>query len=219
LIAHEINNPLEAVTNLIYLARQDSSRADQHLQMAEREVQRIADIVQQTLGFVRDAAVAAPLNVSATLGDVLQMYETRFNAMNIQTQVEIGNGDEISGSSGELRQLFSNLIANAIDAVGEGGRLRLRVRHAHSWTGRPQTGVRVTIADNGTGIRAEDRPRLFEPFFTTKEKTGTGLGLWLSESIARKHGGAIRLRSSTRPGRSGTTFTVFLPDTPEGSQN
>jgi len=219
LIAHEINNPLEAVTNLIYLARQDPSRADQHLQMAEREVQRIADIVQQTLGFVRDAAVAAPLNVSATLGDVMQMYEARFNAMSIQTKVEIGDGDEISGSSGELRQLFSNLIANAIDAVGEGGRLRLRVRHVHSWTPHPQTGVRVTIADNGTGIRAEDRPRLFEPFFTTKEKTGTGLGLWLSESIARKHGGSIRLRSSTKPGRSGTTFTVFLPDAAEGSRN
>jgi len=97
--------------------------------------------------------------------------------------------------------------------------LRLRVRHVHSWTPHPQTGVRVTIADNGTGIRAEDRPRLFEPFFTTKEKTGTGLGLWLSESIARKHGGSIRLRSSTKPGRSGTTFTVFLPDAAEGSRN
>lgn len=214
LIAHEINNPLEAVTNLIYLARQDPSRADQHLQMAEREVQRIADIVQQTLGFVRDAAVAAPLNVSATLGDVMQLFEPRFAAKNIQTRIEIGDGYEISGSSGELRQLFSNLIANAIDAVGEGGRLRLRVRHGHSWTAHTQSGVWVTIADNGSGIRAEDRPRLFEPFFTTKEKSGTGLGLWLSESIARKHGGSIRLRSSTSPGRTGTTFTVFLPDTP-----
>jgi len=217
LIAHEINNPLEAVTNLIYLARQDPSRADQHLQMAEREVQRIADIVQQTLGFVRDAAVAAPLNVSATLGDVVQMFEARLTAKNIQAQIEMGNGNEISGSSGELRQLFSNLIANAIDAVGDGGRLRLRVRHGHAWTPRPQSGVWVTIADNGTGIRAEDRSRLFEAFFTTKELTGTGLGLWLSESIARKHGGWIRLRSSTKPGRSGATFAVFLPDAPEKS--
>jgi|SRR5215469_1615842 len=211
-IAHEINNPLEAVTNLLYLARQDPARADQHLKMAEREVQRVADIVQQTLGFVRDASEAVPVHVSETVHEVLQGFQPRLEAKNIQTKLELVEGDEIRGFGGELRQMLANLIANAIDAVQPGGCLRLRVERARAWSADGLRGVRITIADNGGGIRPEDRARLFEPFFTTKRTTGTGLGLWLCEGIARKHGGSIRLRTSTRPGRSGTAFAVFLPD-------
>jgi PAS domain S-box-containing protein len=209
-IAHEINNPLEAVTNLLYLARQDPSRADQHLQMAEREVQRIADIVEQTLGFVRDASPAAPLHVSATVSEVVERFEPRLNAKHIQTRIELAEEDEIFGFAGELRQMFSNLIANAIDALDEGGCLRLRVVRTREWSSA-QPGVRITIADSGMGIRPEYVPRVFEPFFTTKHATGTGLGLWLCEGIARKHGGSIRLRTSTQPGRTGTAFAIFLP--------
>jgi PAS domain S-box-containing protein len=211
-IAHEINNPLEALTNLLYLARKDSSRADQHLEMAEREVQRIADIAQQTLGFVREVSEPRALNVSSTLDEVIQLYSTKLMNKRIEVQKEFRNGCEIRGFAGELRQLFVNLIANAVDAMPEGGRLRLRVAAGHEYSGDNRPGVRIVVADNGTGIAAQDRPKLFEPFYTTKKDLGTGLGLWLSQGIVRKHRGKIQVRSCAQPGRSGTVFSLFLPE-------
>src|SRR5215469_3322165 len=210
-IAHEINNPLEALTNLLYLARNDPSRANQHLAMAEDEVQRIADIAQQTLGFVREVSDARPLNVTSTLEEVLQLYGPKLSAKRIQTTREFDQRCEIWGFSGELRQLFSNLIMNASEAVSEGGHLRLRVCCSREWSPDQREGVRVVVADNGSGISRRDLPRVFEPFYTTKGERGTGLGLWLSEGIVRKHQGLIRVRRCTRPGQSGTVFSVFLP--------
>jgi PAS domain S-box-containing protein len=210
-IAHEINNPLEAITNLLYLARRDPNRADQHLEMAEREVQRIADIAQQTLGFVREVSDPKKLNVAATLDEVLQLYQPKFTTRRIQLQKEFDEGCEVRGFSGELRQLFSNLIVNAVDAMPSGGRLRVRVSRRHEADGQGRAGVRVTVADTGVGIATQDRARLFEPFYTTKKDSGTGLGLWLSEGIVRKHEGSIQVRTSTQPGRSGTIFSLFLP--------
>ena len=210
-IAHEINNPLEAITNLLYLARRDSSRADQHLDMAEREVQRIADLAQQTLGYVRDVSDARPLDVSVTLEEVLQLYTPKLLSKKIQTRKEFDTACEIKGLAGELRQLFSNLIVNSVDAMHEGGCLRLRVTRGREWSGNLRDGVRVIFADNGSGILPEDRARIFEPFYTTKKDSGTGLGLWLSEGIVHKHGGHIQVRSCTRPGSSGTVFSVFFP--------
>jgi len=210
-IAHEINNPLEAITNLLYLARRDPTRAEQHMEMAEREVQRIADIAQQTLGFVREVSEAKNLNVADTLDEVLQLYSPKFMSRRIELQKEFEEGCEVQGFSGELRQLFSNLIVNAVDAMPGGGRLRVRVSRTHEPDGRGRAGVRVTVADTGIGIPAADRPRLFEPFYTTKKDSGTGLGLWLSEGIVRKHEGTIQVRTSTQPGRSGTIFSLFLP--------
>jgi PAS domain S-box-containing protein len=211
-IAHEINNPLEAITNLLYLARRDPARADQHLEMAEREVQRVADIAQQTLGFFREATEPKALNVSSTLNEVVQLYSAKLMTKRIQVEKEFRNGCEIHGFAGELRQLFANLIVNAVDAMPEGGRLRLRVAAGHEYSGSGRAGVRVTVADNGTGISPQDRSRLFEPFYTTKKDSGTGLGLWLSEGIIRKHHGRIQVRSCAHPGRSGTTFSLFLPE-------
>jgi PAS domain S-box-containing protein len=210
-IAHEINNPLEAITNLLYLARHDATRADQHLEMAEREVQRIADIAQQTLGFVREVSEPRTLNVSTTLDEVLQLYSAKLSSGKISVQKELCGTAEIRGYAGELRQLFSNLLVNAVDAMPGGGRLRVRVWCGREPSGSRRPGVQVVFADTGTGISSIDRSRLFEPFYTTKPESGTGLGLWLSEGIARKHQGAIRVRSSTRPGQSGTVFSVFLP--------
>jgi PAS domain S-box-containing protein len=211
-IAHEINNPLEAITNLLYLARRDSARADQHLEMAEREVQRIADIAQQTLGFVREVSEPRTLNVSSTLDEVVQLYSTRLCTSRIEVQKDFCESCEIHGFDGELRQLFANLIVNAADAMPKGGRLRLRVSRSREYSGDGRPGVRVTVADNGSGISSKDQSRLFEPFYTTKKDSGTGLGLWLSEGIVRKHHGRIRVRSSERPGQSGTTFSLFLPE-------
>jgi len=212
-IAHEINNPLEALTNLLYLARRDPVRARQHLEMAEREVHRVADIAQQTLGFVRELSEPRKLNVSITLEEVLQLYSQKLIDKNIQVQKEFRDGCEIYGFPGELRQLFSNLLVNAIEAMPQNGRLRLRVTGARERTGG-RDGVCVIFADSGRGIRPEDRSRLFEPFYTTKKESGTGLGLWLSDEIVRKHQGKIRVRSCARPGASWTIFSLFLPSHP-----
>jgi PAS domain S-box-containing protein len=215
-IAHEINNPLEAITNLLYLARRDPARAPQHLEMAEREVHRISDIAQQTLGFVRELSEPCKLSVSTTLEEVLQLYSHKLIAKNIQVQKEFRDASEIYGFPGELRQLFSNLLVNAIEAMPPSGRLRLRITHAREQSSGRE-GVCVAFADSGRGIRPEDRARLFEPFYTTKKESGTGLGLWLVEEIVRKHHGKIRVRSSVRPGASGTIFWLFLPAHPDGS--
>jgi PAS domain S-box-containing protein len=211
-IAHEINNPLEAVTNLLYLARHDPGRADQHLQMAEREILRIADIAQLTLGLVRDTSGAVPLHIVPLLEEVVQLYSTRLSAKGIVVKTEFSPRDEIRGFPSELRQLFSNLIVNAIEAMPQGGRLCLHVANIPERIPSRRPGVRISIADTGAGIHREHRNRIFEPFFTTRGDSGTGLGLWLSESVVQKHKGWIRFRSCTGPQRSGTVFMIFLPE-------
>jgi two-component system CheB/CheR fusion protein len=130
--------------------------------------------------------------------------------------LEKRNGDylEIVGHPGELRQVFANLILNAMDAMHSGGRLRLRVVRAREWSGDRRSGVRVTFADTGNGISAKDLPHIFEPFYTTKIDQGTGLGLWLAYGAVQKHAGWIRVSTRTTPGISGTVFAVFLPDSP-----
>jgi PAS domain S-box-containing protein len=216
-VAHEINNPLEAVLNLIYLARHRPESQDQYLEMAEKEVLRIAAIAQQMLGFVRESSSPSPLNVAATLDDVLQLYLRQLSEKHIQIEKQYDSAVEIRGFAGELRQLFSNLILNALDALEDGGRLTLHVARGREWfnghgPGTHRTGARVTIADSGSGIRQTDLTRIFEPFYSTKGDSGTGLGLWLSHGIVQKHEGSIRVRSRTTAGSSGTVFSIFLPD-------
>jgi signal transduction histidine kinase len=215
-IAHEINNPLEAVTNLLYLAQQTPDRANEYLQLAEKEVQRVAAIAQQTLGFVREHTSAAPLNVAETLDQVLQLYAQKLEQKHIQVEKRYDLNVEVCGFAGELRQLFSNLTSNAIDALNPGGRLELRVARRHDWMQPGRQGVRIVVADNGSGIGRSDMQHIFEPFFTTKKDVGTGLGLWLAHGIVQKHGGRIRARSRTELPASGTVFSLFLPDKPQG---
>src|SRR6202008_212702 len=163
-----------------YLARRDPARADQHLEMAEREVQRIADVAQQTLGFVREVSDAKTLNVASTLEEVLQLYLPKLTSRHIELQKEFQEDCEIRGFSGELHQLFSNLIVNAVDAMPEGGRLRVRVSKSHHPNGRRRDGVRSPRPYPGGAISEHGPAHLFEPFYTTKKDSGTGLGLWLS---------------------------------------
>ena len=217
-VAHEINNPLEAVTNLLYLARHDPQGRENYLRLAEKEVERIAAIAQQTLGFVRESSSPMLLNVAETMEQVLHLYSRKLEVKHIQIDKQYDTGVNIQGFVGELRQLFSNLVLNAADAMEEGGKLRLRVSPAREWSNRQRTGVRVTVADTGAGIPSADRVHLFEPFYTTKKDFGTGLGLWVSQGIVKKHHGWIRIRSRTTPGASGTVFSIFLPGTVEVSQ-
>ena len=210
-IAHEIKNPLEALTNLVYLARHDASNRDEYLRLAEQEIGRLDSIAQQTLGFVREGAAPEKLDAGKILTQILQLYGRKLEASHIVVESELESNLEIIGHPGELRQVFSNLILNAMEAMQQGGRLRLRVARTHERSGSLRTGVRVTIADTGNGIQTRDLPHIFEPFYTTKKHQGTGLGLWLAYGTIQKHGGWIRVSSRTTPGASGTVFSVFLP--------
>lgn len=212
-VAHEINNPLEAVLNLLYLARNDSGRAEQYLTMAEQEVARVASLAQQTLGFVRDSNTPGPVNPATIADEVLLLYSRKLEGKKIRVSRRYTNC-QIVAYSGELRQLFSNLLVNAVDAMHEGGEVQIRVEAAHEWR-NGEAGVRIVVADNGSGIPRESLGKIFEPFYSTKKDTGTGLGLWVSSGIVKKHGGAIHVRSRVDGERSGTVFSVFLPSVRE----
>jgi PAS domain S-box-containing protein len=269
-IAHEIHNPLDTVANLLFLMEQETESADvklkpietstgavppaigdrevmiprlrEFLDMASQELSRVTQLTQQMLTFQRDAIRPAPLKIKEILPGVLDLYDRRIKSSGIRFEKEIEFDGEITALPGEMRQVFANLVSNAIDAVATGlgfqlaafgpqvstgqrpvmkdgdlrhatadsGRIRLRTHPSREWrTGR--AGLRVVLADNGPGIPAGIRDRIFEPFFTTKGENGTGLGLWVTSDIVRKYGGAIRVRTTTRPGRTGTCFSVFLP--------
>ena len=210
-MAHEINNPLEAVTNLIYLAGSSTSRDDirKYLAAAEEELDRISHLTKQTLGFYRETRGAAKVHVGKIVTSLLAVFGSRLRNKKLVAEPEIQSDPEIEAIPGEVRQLVANLLSNSIDASEKGGRIRIRVAAAIGPHLTP--GVRLTIADNGPGIPAGLRSQVFEPFVTTKQDVGTGLGLWVCKSIVERHGGKIHVRSSTEIGRSWTVFSVFLP--------
>jgi PAS domain S-box-containing protein len=220
-IAHEINNPLEAVTNLLYLIslQQDlPSATERYVELAQHEVARVSEIAQQTLRFYRQSTLPITANVSELLDSVLTLHHGRVNSLQVDVRKRYEPDVEMFCFAGELRQLFANLIGNALDAMMPGpGRLTLTVRRSRFWHDPAVEGIRISVADNGCGMSSEVRSRIFEPFFTTKEATGTGLGLWVSAEVVRKHHGLIRIRSraatESQDGnrRSGTVFMVFFP--------
>ena len=214
-IAHEINNPLESVTNLLFLLEYHANLDDvarEYVTTASAELSRVVHIARQTLGFYRDSSSPIPVKLSPVLEDVLDLYSRKAQARNVDIGRQFEYDAVVIGFPGELRQIFSNLVSNALEAIGRDGKIRVHVYRSHLWRHSRREGVRVVIADNGPGIGEEYRSRLFEPFFTTKSEKGTGLGLWVARGIVQKHGGAISLRSTTRRGRNGTCFSVFLPD-------
>ena len=212
-IAHEINNPLEAVTNLIYLLASNDAldpASRDYVTLAQSELGRVSQLTKQTLGFYRDNSRPEVIDIGQLLDEVLTVYDARLRSRDIQVEKRYGRGEGVHAVAGELRQVFSNLVANSIDAMPGGGKLTVRI----AYRGRNgRRGVSVAVADNGVGIAPENRHNIFEPFFTTKKDVGTGLGLWVAQEIVSKHGGALRVRSRIGDGRSGTVFTVFLPET------
>jgi PAS domain S-box-containing protein len=210
-IAHEINNPLEAVLNLLYLARNDPRQAGRYLAMAEQEVIRVARLAQQTLGFVRDTTSPASMDAAHVMDEVLALYSRKLEDKQIRVTRRYRGNAQLSGYSSEVRQLLTNLLVNAVDAMETSGSLQVRVRAGRQWSSA-QEGVRITLADNGSGIPPEGLRRIFEPFYTTKNDAGTGLGLWVSRGIVQKHGGSIRVRSQVRGPLRGTAFSIFLPN-------
>jgi PAS domain S-box-containing protein len=224
-IAHEINNPLEAITNLLFLLRNFCELEDpalNYVTMAEHEARRIAEITQQTLRFYRQSTLPARANMSELLDSVLSLYQGRLNTLNIGVERDYDAQMDLFCFAGEIRQVFANLVGNAIDATSSGGRLVVRARRSRDWKNPDQIGVRFAVADTGMGMEAGVRERVFEAFFTTKEVTGTGLGLWVSHEIILKHRGVVHVRSRVagkgeageRNG-SGTVFQIFFPDDPE----
>lgn len=213
IIAHEINNPLEAITNAFFLLRDHPSldeSARNYARIADQELARVARITSQTLGFYREPQESMPLKIQRVLDDVLELQERRLQLNNVTLEKDYQRSGEILGFPSELKQVFLNLTANAIHAMPNGGRLRVRVCDTvNPRSGRQ--GVRVTVCDTGTGIRPEDAKRLFEPFFSTKAAKGTGLGLWISKGIVTKYEGTIRFRSLRLAGGCATCFSVFIP--------
>jgi PAS domain S-box-containing protein len=212
-IAHEINNPMESVTNLLYLAQrsEDLQQVKEQLYAAEVELRRAAAITSQTLRFHKQATSPQEITATDLLESVLSVYQGRIANVQARVKQRLRAQLPVRCFEGEIRQVLSNLVGNALDALhGSGGGMWLRTREGTSWlTG--QRGIFLTVADSGCGMSAETQGKLFQPFFTTKGLTGTGLGLWVTKEIVDRHGGSLCVRSSQRPERQGTVFRLFLP--------
>lgn len=213
-IAHEINNPLAALTNLVYLIQSEapSGAIGKYALMAEKELARVAHITRQTLAFYRESNKPADVSLPELIDSALFLYASAIRRKRVLVTRDIRYTGNIRAYANELRQVISNLLGNAVEALPVGGTLRIRVYLSREWNNSSKTGIRVVIGDTGAGIHPEHKRHLFEPFFTTKAEKGTGLGLWVSQGIVEKHGGAIRIKSSTHPRRSGTVFSIFLPN-------
>ncbi len=213
-IAHEIRNPLDTVSNLIYLLRhepQSNMVASQYLELASEELAHIAQITGQLLTFHREAQAPVEVNLADVLKSVLVLFAPQIRKAHIDVEQRFEEVPPVRGFPGELRQVFSNLVGNALDAMPNGGKLILHLRESSLISDPARRGVRITILDTGAGIPAGVRKNLFAPFFTTKGEKGTGLGLWVSRGIIDKHEGTIHLASRRRARKSGTAFSVFLP--------
>jgi signal transduction histidine kinase len=212
-IAHEINNPLEAVNNLLYLIRLSDSVEQMagYAALAEQELERVTQITTQTLSFYKESRSPAPCVPDDLVHSSVKLLTTRIQGSGATiTTDHRGPTRSILCKDGELRQVLINLLSNATDAAPR-GRIRVRVHTSRWWKPGGADGVRILVADNGTGIPPEHRARIFEPFFTTKAEQGNGLGLWVARNLVEAHGGFLRVRSSTRPGGSGTIFCLFIP--------
>ncbi len=216
-IAHEINNPLTSVTNLLYLLSSQlslSKTAREYVHTAQEELARVSEITTQTLRFHNQSTAAAPTRIAEVLDSVLAFYRPRIASAGLTVRREYERTEQLTCFAGDIRQALVNLIGNAVDASSKGGQLRIRKRPSVIWKSRKRRGVRITIADTGHGIPADQMHRIFEPFYTTKGITGTGLGLWITKDLIAKHDGRITIRSSTRLGKSGTVISVLLPFEP-----
>jgi len=211
-IAHEINNPLAAVMNALYILRTGPRIDDASLgyvKTAESELARVVHITRQTLGFYREVSSPVMSSVPQLFEEILAAYDTRIEENHITVHKELGDVGQLSAFPGELRQVFSNLVLNALEAVPTSGHVSIRVKQVHD--GQSRHGIQITVADNGPGIPPSNIPHIFEPFFSTKDAKGTGLGLWVSQGIVQKNRGKIRVRTSMDETRHGTCLTVFLP--------
>jgi PAS domain S-box-containing protein len=216
-ISHEINNPLEAITNLLYLVALSDELPENvrhYIETAQSELSRVCQIATQTLRFHRQAVRATSVSAAELVDAVLNLYQGRLANSSIQVEATYSTDVKIVCFENDIRQVLNNLIANAIDAMRHGGRLVIRAHDATDYSPghiEPRQGIRITIADTGHGMSPTVRSRVYEPFYTTKDLNGTGLGLWISAGIVARHHGRISLRSTVHPVQHGTVFSLFLP--------
>ncbi|WP_228370710.1 sensor histidine kinase [Candidatus Korobacter versatilis] len=215
-MAHEINNPLASVTNLLYLMGQSGSlwECQEYAQTAGRELARVSEIVTQTLRIYHQTGRPELVSPAEIVNSALNLFRARLTAAQIVVQTDFRECRPVLAMGAELRQLILNMIGNALDAMRTGGMLKIRVAASSERSNGSRPGVRVTIADSGSGIHPAIKEQLFEPFVSTKGDTGAGLGLWVSSEIVRKHSGKIQVRSSVSPPAAGTVFSIFLPERP-----
>lgn len=212
-IAHEINNPLESVTNLLYLIGTSSNldEAKIYAATATDELARVSEIAIHTLKFFRQLSKPTSVYLTELVDSALVLYQARLVSACVTVQKDFRDCPPITAMAGELRQVIVNMVGNALDAMRGGGTLNIRIDRGREYSNGSRPGLRLTIADSGAGISPEIKSRLFEPFVSSKADTGTGLGLWVSSEIIRKHGGTIRFKSSSSPRSRGTVFSIFLP--------
>jgi PAS domain S-box-containing protein len=214
-VAHEINNPLEAIGNLIYLSKAIEGLPESafvNLSLAEQELSRVSHITRQTLGFYRESKQPNEVDLPTLVEAVLNIYSNKFRTKNITIVRDFHPCPPIQGLSGELNQAVANLVSNAADAVPHGGTICVRIDCHEDASSKT---VNVTVEDDGPGIAPEHRDRIFEPFFTTKKDVGTGLGLWVTKEIIERHSGTVEVRSSNDTNLSGTAFSITLPVRPD----
>ncbi len=213
-VAHEINNPLSAVINSIYLALRDPGLSDStrgYLKLADQELARVAQAATQTLRFHKQSTGPGFANLSEVMDSAFAIFASRFEACAVAVERDYLALEALYCYRDELRQVFANLLSNSLDACSAGGRVRIRIRMRHSRKAADCAGIAVTVADTGKGIPLEIRKNIFEPFITTKGTTGTGLGLWLTDDIVRRHRGSISMRSKSKSEDHGTVFSLFFP--------
>jgi PAS domain S-box-containing protein len=214
-VAHEINNPLEAIGNLIYIAKTTDgvpASASAHLSLAEDELSRVSHITRQTLGFYRESKQPDEVDLPTLVESVLNIYSNKFRTKNITIERDFHECPPIHGLAGELNQAVANLVSNAADAVPNGGTICVKIACHEDADSKV---VKVIIEDDGPGIAPEHRDRIFEPFFTTKKDVGTGLGLWVTKEIIERHSGTVEVRSVNDTDPAGTAFSITLPVRPE----
>ena len=214
-ISHELRNPLDSVIQLLYVLKQSTRLGDaerQQLELIDQELRRMTEVTQQTLAMHRQSSSMVAVNLSKLLDGVLLLYGNKIRASKIRVERRYDWLGEVPGFPAELRQVFTNLIVNAVEAMPSGGGLRVHIRRTRQPGAMGRDGVVVSLLDTGTGIPKDVRERIFEPFFSTKGEKGSGVGLWVSRGIVERHYGTIRVHSDSRPGRSYTCFQVFLPE-------
>jgi PAS domain S-box-containing protein len=223
-ISHEINNPLEAITNLLYLIDLSGELPEtirRYVHTAQNELSRVCQIATQTLRFHRQAVRATRVSAAELVDAVLNLYQGRLANSSIKVEATYASATTVLCFENDIRQVLNNLIANAIDAMRQGGRLLVRAHDATDYSPQyPQgrSGIRITIADTGHGMSPSVQARLFEPFYTTKDLNGTGLGLWISAGIVTRHQGRLTFRSNQHPIHHGSVFSLFLPSVEEVSR-
>ena len=213
-VAHEIHNPLDALGNLLYLIEHSDGLSDSnktYVRLAREELDRVTNISEQMLTFSRETRQPVEVSLAEVMENVLTLYRARIRRLGVVVVRNFGPDINVNVFPGEMRQVFSNLIGNALDAMNGPGKLILRIDRAHDWSEELESAVRVMVCDTGPGVPEEVRGKLMNPFVTSKGEKGTGLGLWVCRGIVEKYHGRLRYRTSTTPGRNGTCFSIVLP--------